>query len=181
MRALPGGILGQLTVNGAYPGYLVSFLGANGQAGFWTTLDTDFPWGGSTWVAGDLDVPSLIWDGTSVRPAKLVLGDYNGAWWIAARNGYFREAHVNIYQVYAAAANQAEFIWSGRVGDIARVNAVSGSPAVLLELTDGSAIDSAPRQRIQEIIADQYLVRAGTVFMIGGQQITINRPTSGAG
>jgi hypothetical protein len=177
MRSLPGGILGQLTMNGAYPGYLIIIAGL----GFYTTFDTDVTWSGETYAAIDIDVPSLLWDGSSVRPARLVLGDFDGEWWGAALSGAFSDTRVNIYQAYAGAVADAVFLWTGHVGDVSRVNALSGSPSVTLELTDGSSTDSTPRHRVQEVIADQYLIRAGTVLMIGGQQITINRPTSAAG
>lgn len=178
MRSLTSGISGQLTTSGAFAGWLVEFALTNGQYVRLTSIDTGFTYNGLIFAAVDMELPSLQWDGTILRPGKLVIGDADVAFWALAIELLVADATVTMWQVYNAAAGEAEPVWYGRAGQVTR-NA--DRLACEIQLTNLSDTQSAPRKRVQEVVSPTFLVPAGTVFNVSGQQWTIERPRNAAG
>ena len=175
-RSLTAGIAGQLTAQGAYPGYLIELTFTTGEVQRYTTLDVGFTYGGYTWNAADVQVSKLEWDGGIARPAALQFGDASLAMWSLVLNLVLPDAKVRIWQIYAAASGEAEPVWSGRVGQISR----SGL-AVDIELNNGSAYVTAPRQRVQYVVNPAFLLPGGTILQVGNQRWTLDRPVTAQG
>ena len=173
MRAPSSGIAGQLTATVSQPGFLVQITLPSGPA-YLTDLDADFPYNGQVFAASDMQVQGLSWTGGAPQRPKLILGDADLTWGTLALNLELQDCAVSIWQAYAAAPNEAEPLWSGRIGGAQRDNAVVQCSLVL----DTSTAYS-PRRRVQTVINGQFLLPAGKTIAVGSQKWVIGRPRNG--
>ena len=180
MRSLTSGIAGQLTQSGAFEGVLLEITLNTGQVLRFTSLDIDFTWNSFTWISRDIQLPQLSWDGTILKPGRLILADADLSFWVLAigSGAPLADAGVRLYIIYAAASGEAEPVWSGRIAQIAR----NGQQlAVEITLTNLSDTQLSPRVRVQNVVNPQFLIPGGTVLNVGGQTWTLVRPTTAAG
>lgn len=175
MRSLTSGINSQLTVSGALFGWLLELTLTNGQVFRYTSIDTGFTWNGFTWQPLDMSVPEIEWDGGAVRSGRIVIGDANLVLWAFALNLMLARAGIRLYAIYHAAPNEAEPVYSGRVGPVTRGNDLT----VVMGFSNESETVSAPRNRVQYVINPKFLLAAGTVLHVGGQRWILERPKSG--
>jgi hypothetical protein len=168
-RSPSSGIAALLTAPVSQPGFLVQIVvGATTHR--LCTMDADFTYGGHTWTAADVQVSGLSWDTGGVRAARLTLGDVDLAWWTATLNLTLQDAPVSIWQVYVGATNEAEPLWSGRIGAVRK-----GEASVDCDLTIDATLLRSPRRRVQNLVDSQFLISPGTIVTIGGQEWIVER------
>jgi hypothetical protein len=180
-RTLTPGLSRALLGQSGYPGFLVKLTTNANVVYRWCSLDTEFTYDGHYWEPKDLAPSSLTWDGSIVRPAAIVFGDVDGAFWTMAKAGLLTDAKLKMWFSYQGAPNESTPIWAGYIGQIARSGAVQGQPTVSMELYDGSDLGSAPRTRIQEVVSAQWLIVGGTTLNFNGVVTILRSPSSGAG
>ena len=168
-RSLPTGINTQTTAQGAFPGVLVE-VSLTSQTLRLCSLDTGYTFGGFFWQAADIEVAGLSWDGDVARAPKLTVGDVDLVFWSLALNLQLQDSRVRVWQCYAGATNEAEPIYSGRIAECRR-----NGTAVDLALTNDSETQTAPRVRIQSIVAPVFLLPPGTVINVAGQRWILER------
>ena len=170
MRSLSSGINSQLTVSGAYAGWLVQITPQSGSVLRYTSLDTNFSYGGFTWQSLDIDPPQLGWDGTALRAGKLVIGDADLVFWALALQLSLTDAAIAIYAIYAAAPTEAEPVFSGRIGQIVR-----NGLTVEMQISNQSDTRALPATRVQYVVNPAFLLPSGTVLNINGQRWILDR------
>lgn len=173
MRSVTSGILGQLTAQGSFPGWLVEITLTDSTVLRFTSLDLGFTFGGFTWASFDIELPDISWDGSSLKAAKIVFGDSQLSIWAYVLNLLLADVPIRIWAIFSAASGEAEPVWSGRSGRCSRVGIT-----VEVELTNNSDIVTSPRTRVQQVVNPAFLIPGGTVMLIGGQRWIIDRPTS---
>lgn len=173
---LTAGIEGQLDAPGAYPGHLVEITTVGGQVVRLTSIDAGFTWDGHGWLASDLQVLGLSWDGTLARNAKLIIGDADLSFWVLALALELVDARVRIWGVYADVLNEAAPLFFGKIGMPTR-----NGLTVEMDLDNSVDTITSPRERVQHVVNPVFLLPAGTIININGQRWIIARPTSAAG
>jgi hypothetical protein len=176
MRAVTSGIAGELPRSGAFPGYLVEITVASGGVIRNTTLDRDFDFDGFTWATADLTVPDMSFDGTIAKGGTIEYGDMTIAVWIGNLYREFDEAPVRIWHIYADAPGEAEPFFIGKCGKIIRKTDKRGGESASIAIDADATALYSPRKRIQDVVAQKWLVRAGTLFTINEQPWRIDRP-----
>lgn len=169
MRTPAAGIASALTAIGSQPGYLVQITLPSGTF-YLTDLDADFTFNGLNWVSSDLHVQGINWIAGTPQRGKLTLGDADLVWWTFALELLLQDSPISIWQAYASATNQAEPLWTGRIGLVTR-----GQATVECDLVLDTTTGNIPRRRVQNVIAQQYLLPAGKIIMVGGQKWELQR------
>lgn len=177
MRSLTAGILGQLTVSGALYGWLIQIVAGTTTLRF-TSIDGGFGWNSQIWAEIDMELPQLSWDGSVLKPGKLVLGDADLSIWTLALLGQITDAAVSMWAIYNAAPTEAEPVWQGYAGQCVRDGTKLTVEITLSNLSD---VLTAPRYRVQQFVSPTFMIPAGTVLNVSGQPWVIDRPGSSAG
>lgn len=178
-RTLPSGIAGAYTQGGAQPGYLLRIYLADGVTVLrLTTLDQDFLYGTETYLATDVFVPDISFDGTVTPDAQVVFGDMDLMLWTLAQQRYFDDARIEIDHIYAGAPNEAIPFFRGRCGKLTRKTGGKDGETFAIDLDAEATAKYAPRERVQYIIDSKWLLPAGNIIIINGQKWVIDRPTT---
>lgn len=185
MRLVPTDIVTEALRSGAYAGHLVRIITVSDHVLRVCTFDEDFQYtdptlsyGLETFAACDLSVPDIGFDGTIARGSQLEWGDQTLAVWIGSLYREFDEAQVTIYLAFLDVPLQAFQLWSGRAGKTVRkVSDKAGASATMTLDAEGGTL-YAPRQRIQDVVEQKWLLAAGTVLIVNGQPWRIERPKS---
>jgi hypothetical protein len=175
VRSLTSGISGQLATSGAFAGWLVEFILTNGQAVRVTSLDDGFSYNGLIFAAADLSLPTLSWDGSVLKPGKLIIGDPDCSFWTLAAQLLLGDAVTTIWSVYHDALGEAEGVWQGRAGQVVR-NA--DNLTVEITLANGSDTLTAPRTQVQDVVDPRFLIAPGTIVNAGGQKRIVPRAST---
>lgn len=134
------------------------------------SLDTDFSFGGFTWLSADVVVSGITWTPGGQQAGTMVLGDSDLVFWSYALNLVLQDAPVRIWSCDAYAPGEAEPIWAGRVGAVTR-----GDQEVTCTLVVSADVTQVPKRRAQMLVPSYLLMPAGSVIQIGGQQYILER------
>lgn len=175
-RTPTAGILGELTRSGAYPGFAIEFTVASGGVGRVTTLDQDCDVEGDTFASADVQVTDIGADGTVGRSATVRFGDQTIGYWIGTLYREFDDAAIRIWLVYADAPGESQLCFAGRCGKPTRsVDAKSGATLEIALDAEATTV-FAPRQRIQDVVDQIWMVQAGSIIILAsGQKWVIDR------
>lgn len=173
-RTLDTTLQNELPAQGAFPGWLLQVTLSNGTTLRRCSFDFDFTFNGYTWLQGDIETPSLSYDGGVLMSARIVLGDADNEWWSFAVNQLLTDAGISLYQAYANVPNVAVALLSdARVGQIARN---PSNLSVELTVSNMSDVTQSPRRRVQYVIDPAFLIPPGTSIRVSGGTIwTIGR------
>lgn len=169
MRSPSSGILAQLIAQGAQPGYLVEII-TDTQTMRLTSLDEPFYYAGQNWTEADILFKNLSW---SIKPSSRVtmqLGDPQLAYWSLAGNLVLQDGIVNVWGCFAAAPDEAEPMFQGRIGNIKKSDMFLD-----IELVTDNMLRTSPRRRVQTIVPAKYLLPPGKEIMIGTQKWILSR------
>jgi len=181
-RTLPSGISANYTQAGSQPGYLIRYYLKSGAVLRLTSLDADFVLSGETYIASDVEVPDLSWDGTVAPGARVTHGDMDLSLWSLALARQFDDARVEIDIIYAAATNESiANVFKGRCGGPQRSVDQRSGATFSLALVAEATYQVAPRERVQYVIDPKWLIPAGTIFDVNGQRWILDRPTTANG
>lgn len=170
MRSVTSGISSAIPAQGSFLGWLVAITVSTSQVVRLTSMDTNFAFGGNTFNAANISVPSMTWDGSVNRPASLVIGDPDLAYWALVLNLQLVDAPITLWQAYAGATGEGAPLWTGRAGKCSRQGLT-----VQIDLANDAATAQAPRLRVQQLCNPLFLLPSGSTLHVGNQRWTINR------
>lgn len=178
-RTPTSGIVTELTRSGSYPGFAIEFTVASGAIGRVTTLDIDCTVEGNIFAAIDVQVTDIGSDGTVGRGATVRFGDQTIAYWVGTLYREFDDAAIRIWLVYADAPGESQLCFTGRCGKPTRTSDPRTGDSVEIALDAEATTIFAPRQRVQDVIDQKWLVQAGSIFVLAsGQKWVIDRQST---
>jgi len=172
-RSPTSGIAGVLSNTVVQSGYLVQVTVNTTPIQtnvYMSSFDTDFIFNSQTWSATDIVVNGVNWQTGGVQSGTVEIEDNALVWWGYAVNLLLQDMPVSIWAAYVDAPTEAEPLWTGRIG-----KAAQGKQSIILSVVPDNQVRLVPFKRVQSIIPSQYLMPAGTIINIAGQQWVLQR------